>query len=61
MSGTILTVAVLIIGALICGGGLYYLSKEKGDHESRKIYLVTAGIGALMVLCAIMKILAAGF
>lgn len=41
----------IIIGVLIFGGGLYYLVTEgKNDKESKKIYTITAGIGALIAL-----------
>lgn len=39
MSGTIFTVVILIIGALIFGAGLYYLVREKNDLESKRSIL----------------------
>ena len=40
----------LIIGILVAGAGLYYLSKEKNDKESRKIYSVVSIVGAAVAL-----------
>lgn len=44
------------IGALILGGGLYYWIKEKEDGESRKIYGITTGVGALIVVGMLIQI-----
>lgn len=60
MSGTILTVVILIIGALIFGAGLYYLVREKNDLESKKIYSVITLVGAVMVIGTILKLVVAG-
>lgn len=60
MSGTIFTVVILIIGALILGAGLYYLVREKNDPESKKIYSVITLVGAVMVLGTILKLVVAG-
>lgn len=60
MSGTIFTVVILIIGALIFGAGLYYLVREKNDLESKKIYSVITLVGALMVIGTILKLVVAG-
>lgn len=46
----------LIIGAVIFGGGLYYLIKEWKDKESRKIYGFTGLIGAIVCLCMILRL-----
>ena len=46
----ILNIVALIIGILILGGGLYYLSKEKQDQESRKIYGIVSMIGGVIVV-----------
>ncbi len=61
MSGTIITAAALIIGILVLAAGMYYFSKEKHDAESRKIYSAAAGIGAVIVIITVIKILIAGF
>lgn len=60
MSGTIFTVVILIIGALILGAGLYYLVREKNDPESKKIYSVITLVGAVMVIGTILKLVVAG-
>lgn len=56
MSGTIFTVAALVIGALIFGAGIYYLAKEKDDPESRKIYSIAVGVGVVIVIGAVAKV-----
>ena len=38
----------LIIGILILAAGLYYFAKEKDNAESRKIYGITALVGAVV-------------
>ncbi|MDO4332663.1 MAG: hypothetical protein Q4C58_08235 [Eubacteriales bacterium] len=53
----IFNVIGLAIGVLISGAGIYYLHKEKGDKESRKIYGITAGIGAVITIFIIVKML----
>ncbi len=45
-----ISIAALLIGALLIGAGAYYLVKEKQDHESRKVYLVTLLAGAALAL-----------
>lgn len=37
----------LIIGILVLGAGLYYLSKEKHDPKAKKIYTVISIVGGL--------------
>ena len=45
----------LIIGILILCAGVYYLAKEKGDPESRKIYTVVSVVGgAVAAVCAVL-------
>lgn len=56
----ILNVVGLVIGILILGAGIYYLVKEKNDPESKKIYSITAGIGAVMVLVIIIRMFMQG-
>jgi len=56
---SIITIAALIIGIMIAGAGAYYLVKEKNDPESRKIYTITAIIGAVIVVGSVAKMLAA--
>lgn len=52
----IINIIGLIIGIMILGAGIYYLLKEKDDPESKKIYSITTGIGAVIVLAVIVKI-----
>ena len=53
-----ITIAGLIIGILLFGTGLYYLSQNKHDAESRKIYGIAAAVGAVVaVVCAVMLLL----
>lgn len=51
----IITIFALVAGLAILGGGLYYLVKDKEDRESRKIYLITALVGAAITIGAVMK------
>lgn len=46
-----------IIGALIFGSGIFYLIKEKEDKESRKIYSITGGIGVVIILIMVVKMI----
>ena len=46
----ILAAVVLLVGIAILAGGIYYLGKEKEDREGRRIYMVTAVIGAAAAL-----------
>ena len=47
----------IIIGVLVLIAGLYYLVKEKGDGESRRIYTVISIVGAVIAaVCAILLI-----
>lgn len=48
----------LIIGVLLLGGGIYYLTTAKEDPEAKKIYTVASGIGALITaICALLLFL----
>lgn len=40
----IIKIIAIVIGVLILGAGLYYLSKEKHDPESKKIYGVISAV-----------------
>ena len=53
-----ITIVGLIIGILVFGAGIYYLIQNKNDAESRKIYGITAAVGAVIaVVCAVMLLL----
>ena len=43
----------IVIGLLVLGAGIYYLIKEKDDKESKKIYGITSGVGALVTVISI--------
>ena len=48
----------LIVGILVLGAGLYYLSKEKHDPEAKKIYTVIRIVGGLAAaVCAALLLL----
>ena len=54
----VMKIIALIIGILILAAGLYYLSKEKHDPESRKIYgIVSAAGGVVAVVAALLLVL----
>ncbi len=46
----------LIIGILVAVAGIYYLSKEKNDPESKKIYGTITVIGVVVAIVMIIKI-----
>ncbi len=46
-----------LIGTAVTGVGLYYLKKEKDDPESKKIYSVISGVGAVILLIAAVKLI----
>ena len=48
----VIKIIALIIGVLILGAGLYYLSKEKRDPESRKIYGIVSAVGGVVAVAA---------
>ena len=52
MEEKIMTVKIigLIVGLLIVCAGIYYLTQEKEDPESRKIYGVISVIGAIIAV-----------
>ena len=45
-----LTIICAVIGVLVCLAGLYYLNQNKNDAESRKIYGITAAVGAVVAV-----------
>lgn len=53
-------IILLVVGAMILGGGLYYLFKEKGDQEAQKIYIITTIAGAAILAGTILKIAISG-
>ncbi|OPX92261.1 MAG: hypothetical protein A4E52_00026 [Pelotomaculum sp. PtaB.Bin013] len=61
MKSIIFTTAGLLVGIALIAGGRYYLLKEKDDKDSAKIYGTFVGIGALIVIGMVIKIIVAGF
>ncbi len=53
----VIKIIAIVIGILILGTGLYYLSKEKHDPESRKIYGVISAVGAVVTVVAAILLL----
>lgn len=53
----IISILGTLIGAAITGVGLYYLKKEKDDPESKKIYSVISGVGAVVLIIAAVKLI----
>lgn len=45
------------IGAMVAAFGLYYLIKEWKDPESKKIYSIISGIGAVVFVAMLIKLL----
>lgn len=45
----------LIIGILVLGAGVYYLTQEKQDPESKKIYTIVSIAGGIVAaVCAVL-------
>ena len=52
------TVVFLLIGLLIFGAGVYYFVQNKQDAESRRIYGITAAVGAVLaIVCGVLLVL----
>lgn len=41
-------IIAILVGLLLAGAGIYYLAKEKGDREARRIYGATLAAGVLL-------------
>lgn len=61
MQSIIFTVIWLIVGVSLIGAGAYYLIKEKRDKDSVKIYGTFTGIGLVLTIGVIIKIIVTGF
>ena len=46
-----------VIGAMVLGASFYNFKKEKDDRESRKIYGIIGGIGGLIFIGSIIKLI----
>ncbi|MCD7834951.1 MAG: hypothetical protein LUH00_13360 [Lachnospiraceae bacterium] len=53
----VVSIVGAIIGALIAAFGLYYLVKEWEDTESKKIYGIISGIGGVIFIAMLIKLL----
>jgi len=53
----IIKIIGLIIGILVFGAGIYYLVKEKGDRESKKIYTVISVIGGMVTAVCVLLLI----
>lgn len=53
----IIKIIGLIIGILIFSAGIYYLVKEKGDRESKKIYTVISIIGGIVTAVCVLLLI----
>lgn len=47
----------MVIGLVVAITGLVYLGKSKGDKESQKIYGIISGIGGLVFVGMLVKLL----
>lgn len=43
----------ILIGLAVFGAGIYYWKKEKHDAESKRIYSITAAVGAGVLILGI--------
>lgn len=53
----IISIIGMLIGALVAGVGVYYLMKEKRDKESVKIYGIISGVGGVIFIGMLIKLI----
>ena len=53
----IISIISMLIGALVAGVGVYYLIKEKRDKESVKIYGIISGVGGVIFIGTLVKLI----
>lgn len=53
----IISIIGILIGVSVLGAGIYYLMKEKDDKESHKIYGIISGIGGVVFIGALLKLI----
>lgn len=53
----VISIIGMIIGAMVVACGLYYLMKEKQDKESCKIYSIISGIGGVLFIWMLVKLI----
>lgn len=53
----IISIIGMLIGALITGAVICYLVKEKQDKESVKIYGIISGVGGVIFIAMLVKLI----
>jgi len=53
----VISIIGMLIGIMVVVFGLYYLIKERDDSESRKIYSIISGIGGVVFIAMLVKLL----
>lgn len=53
----VISIIGMVIGAMIVVCGLYNLFKEKQDKESLKIYGIISGIGGIIFIVMLVKLI----
>ena len=53
----IISIIGMLIGALVAGVGVYYLIKEKRDKESVKICGIISGVGGVIIIGMLVKLI----
>ena len=53
----IISIIGMLIGALVAGVGVYYLIKEKRAKESVKIYGIISGVGGVIFIGMLVKLI----
>ena len=51
----VLNIIGLLIGIAILVAGIYYMVQDKDDAESKKIYQITAAVGAIIVSVVLLR------
>lgn len=51
----VLNIIGLLIGIAILVAGIYYMVQDKDDTESKKIYQITAAVGAIIVIVVLLR------
>ena len=53
----IVSIVGMLIGAAVAVFGLYYLIRERDDGESRRVYGIISGIGGVVFIGALLKLI----
>lgn len=51
------SVLLVLVGLMLLGAGGYYLSKNKQDAESRKVYGITALVGVVVLAVGVVTLM----